>query len=74
MSDARRSRWESCCCPPTGLDAVRELERNDVRSAPPRDRDYAHVKRREWQATHEQITQLEMEHYLQLYQSGVGSQ
>jgi glutamine synthetase len=39
-----------------------------------RDRGYANVKRREWQAAHEQITQLEMDHYLQLYQSGVGSQ
>ena len=39
-----------------------------------RDRDYANVTRREWQAAHEQITQLEMDHYLQPYQSGVGSQ
>jgi hypothetical protein len=37
------------------------------------DRDYANVKRREWQAAHEQITQLEMDHDLQLYQSGMGS-
>jgi glutamine synthetase len=37
------------------------------------DREYANVKRREWQAAPEQITQLEMDHYLQLYQSGMGS-
>ena len=28
---------------------------------------YANVKPREWQAAHEQITQWEMDHYLQLY-------
>jgi glutamine synthetase len=39
-----------------------------------RGRHYANVKRREWQAADEQITQLELDHYLQLYQSGVGSQ
>jgi glutamine synthetase len=56
------------------LDAVRELEKNDVlRRAlgqTPRG-DYvdyfAKVKRREWQAAHEQITQWELDRYLQLF-------
>ena len=33
---------------------------------------YATVNRREWQAAHERITQREMDHKLQLYESGVG--
>ena len=56
------------------LDAVRELEKNDVlRSAlgTTRDGDYvdyfATVKRREWRASHEQITQWELDRYLQLF-------
>jgi glutamine synthetase len=56
------------------LDAVRELERNDVLRAAfgkTRDGDYvdyfAKVKRREWQAAHEQITQWELDRYLQLF-------
>ena len=56
------------------LDAVRELERNDVlRRALGTTPDgdyvdyYAKVKRREWQAAHEQITQWELERYLQLF-------
>ncbi len=56
------------------LDATRELERNAaIRAglgATP-DGDYAGyfitVKRREWQAAHEQITQWELDHYLQLF-------
>ncbi len=56
------------------LDATRELERNDVlRAALGRTRDgdyvdyYVEVKRREWQAAHEQITQWELDRYLQLF-------
>jgi glutamine synthetase len=56
------------------LDATRELERNDVlREAlgQARGRDYVdyfvEVKRREWQAAHEQITKWELDRYLQLY-------
>jgi hypothetical protein len=33
----------------------------------------ANVKRRQRQAAHEQITECEMDHYLQLYQSGARS-
>jgi glutamine synthetase len=56
------------------LDATRELERCDVlRRAlgSVRDGDYIdyfiEVKRREWQAAHEQITKWELDRYLQLY-------
>jgi glutamine synthetase len=56
------------------LDATRELERDDVlRTAfgKTRDGDYVDhfikVKRREWQAAHEQITDWELERYLQLF-------
>ncbi|MHB1838059.1 MAG: type III glutamate--ammonia ligase [Solirubrobacteraceae bacterium] len=56
------------------LDATRELERDSVlRTAfgSTRDGDYLDyfikVKRREWQAAHEQITQWELDRYLQLY-------
>ncbi len=56
------------------LDATRELERNDAVRAglgSTRDGDYVDyfikVKRREWQAAHEQITQWELDHYLQLF-------
>jgi glutamine synthetase len=56
------------------LDATRELERCDVlRRAlgTVRDGDYIDyfidVKRREWQAAHEQITKWELDRYLQLY-------
>ena len=56
------------------LDAVRELEKNDVLRRAlghgPRG-DYvdyfAKVKRREWQQAHEQITQWELDRYLQLF-------
>src|SRR5947209_485704 len=61
--------------PPANLlDAVRELERNAVlRSALGTTRDgeyvdyYTKVKLREWQAAHEQITQWELDRYLQLF-------
>ncbi|MBV8999176.1 MAG: glutamine synthetase, partial [Solirubrobacterales bacterium] len=56
------------------LDAVRELEKNGVLrralgSTPGGDYVdyYAKVKRREWQAAHEQITQWELDRYLQLF-------
>ena len=56
------------------LDAVRELERDDVLRAglgAVGDRDYvdyfAGVKRGEVQAVHEQVTQWELDHYLQLF-------
>jgi glutamine synthetase len=56
------------------LDAVRELEGNDVlRRALGKTRDgdyvdyFAKVKRREWQQAHEQITQWELDRYLQLF-------
>ena len=56
------------------LDATRELERDEVlRKAlgSVGDEDYVdyfiRCKRREWQAAHEQITQWEIDRYLQLY-------
>src|SRR3954454_10238664 len=56
------------------LDATRELERCDVlRAALGRARDedyldyYVACKRREWQQAHEQITQWELDRYLQLF-------
>ena len=57
------------------LDATRELEKNDVaartRSARPAtattSTTSSKVKRREWQAAHEQITQWELDRYLQLF-------
>jgi glutamine synthetase len=56
------------------LDATRELEGCDVlRKALGKTRDgdyidyYVSVKRREWQAAHEQITDWELKRYLQLY-------
>ena len=56
------------------LDATRELERDDVlRDALGRARDgdyidyFVEVKRREWQQAHEQITQWELDRYLQLF-------
>ncbi|HTX10225.1 MAG TPA: type III glutamate--ammonia ligase [Solirubrobacteraceae bacterium] len=56
------------------LDAVRELERNDVlRRALGKTRDgdyvdyFAKVKKKEWRAAHEQITQWELDRYLQLF-------
>jgi glutamine synthetase len=56
------------------LDAVRELQRDDVlRRGLGRTRDgdyvdyFAKVKLAEWQAAHEQITQWELDRYLQLF-------
>jgi glutamine synthetase len=56
------------------LDATRELERCDVLRAAlgrARDEDYldyfVRCKRREWQQAHEQITQWELDRYLQLF-------
>jgi glutamine synthetase len=56
------------------LDATRELERSDVLRrglGKVRDGDYVDyfikVKRQEWQQAHEQITQWELDRYLQLY-------
>ncbi|HUE29126.1 MAG TPA: type III glutamate--ammonia ligase [Solirubrobacteraceae bacterium] len=56
------------------LDATRELERNEplrVALGKTRDGDYidyfVKVKRREWQAAHEQITKWELDRYLQLF-------
>jgi glutamine synthetase len=56
------------------LDATRELEGDDVLRAAlgrARDEDYAdyyiRCKRREWQMAHEQITQWEIDRYLQLF-------
>lgn len=56
------------------LDATRELERNDALRAAlgtTPDGDYIDyyigVKRREWQQAHEQITQWELDRYLQLF-------
>jgi glutamine synthetase len=56
------------------LDATRELERCDILRAAlgrARDEDYldyfVRCKRREWQQAHEQITQWELDRYLQLF-------
>jgi glutamine synthetase len=56
------------------LDATRELERNPVlRAALGRTRDgdyvdyFVKIKQAEWQAAHEQITQWELDRYLQLF-------
>jgi glutamine synthetase len=56
------------------LDATRELERDDVlRAALGKTKAgdyvdyYIEVKRREWQAAHEQITKWELDRYLQLF-------
>jgi hypothetical protein len=76
MSDARRSEVGIELLPANPArrrPRTRAQRHAAVRSAPTCDRDYANVKRREWQAAHEQITQLEMDHYLQLYQSEMGS-
>jgi len=74
MSEAQRSELGIELLPGNLLDAVRELEQSDVlRKAfgKTRDGDYvdyfAKVKRREWQQAHEQITQWELDRYLQLF-------
>ena len=74
MSEAERAEHGIELLPGNLLDAVRELEKNDaLRSALGKTRDgdyvdyFAKVKRREWQAAHEQITQWELDRYLQLF-------
>ncbi|HEY1519018.1 MAG TPA: type III glutamate--ammonia ligase [Solirubrobacteraceae bacterium] len=74
MSEAERAEHGIELLPGNLLDAVRELEKNDALRAAfgkTRDGDYvdyfAKVKRREWQAAHEQITQWELDRYLQLF-------
>jgi glutamine synthetase len=74
LSEAERAERGIELLPGNLLDAVRELEKNDVlRTALGKtpDGDYvdyfAKVKRREWQAAHEQITQWELDRYLQLF-------
>jgi glutamine synthetase len=73
-SEADRAEHGIDVLPANLLDAVRELEKNDVLRAAlgkTRDGDYvdyfAKVKRGEWQAAHEQITQWELDRYLQLF-------
>jgi glutamine synthetase len=72
--EARRKELGIDVLPANLLDATRELEMDDViRSALGRavDEDYADYyigcKRREWQQAHEQITQWELDRYLQLF-------
>jgi glutamine synthetase len=74
MSERDRAAQGIELLPANLLDATRELERDDVlREAfgKTRDGDYIDyfitVKRREWQAAHEQITQWELDRYLQLF-------
>jgi glutamine synthetase len=74
LSDELREAQGIELLPANLLDATRELERNDVLRAAlgkTRDGDYldyfVKVKRREWQAAHEQITQWELDRYLQLF-------
>jgi glutamine synthetase len=74
MSAAQRAAQGIELLPENLLDATRELERNDVLRAAfgkTRDGDYIdyfiEVKRREVQAAHEQITQWELDRYLQLF-------
>jgi glutamine synthetase len=74
MSVADREAAGIELLPENLLDATRELERNDVlRAAFGKTRDgdyldyYVKCKRREVQAAHEQITQWELDRYLQLF-------
>jgi glutamine synthetase len=74
LTAEERAAAEIDTLPANLLDATRELERNDVLRAAlgkTRDGDYVdyfiEVKRREWQAAHEQITQWELDRYLQLF-------
>jgi glutamine synthetase len=74
MSEAERRERGIELLPANLLDATRELEANDVlRAALGKTRDgdyvdyYVKVKRREVQAAHEQITQWELDRYLQLF-------
>jgi glutamine synthetase len=72
--EAQRAELGIDVLPANLLDATRELERCDVlRAAFGRARDedyldyYVSCKRREWQQAHEQITQWEIDRYLQLF-------
>jgi glutamine synthetase len=72
--EARRKELGIDVLPANLLDATRELERCDVlRAALGRARDedyidyYVRCKQREWQQAHEQITQWELDRYLQLF-------
>ncbi len=74
LSDAELAAEGIELLPANLLDATRELERNDALRAAlgsTRGGDYVDyfvtVKRREWQAAHEQITQWELDRYLQLF-------
>src|SRR3954452_23818289 len=74
MSAERRDELGIELLPANLLDATRELEKCDVlREAFGRARDedyldyYIACKRREWQQAHEQITQWELDRYLQLF-------
>jgi glutamine synthetase len=73
-SEEQRAQLGIDLLPGNLLDATRELERDDVlRAALGRGRDEDYVdyfircKRREWQQAHEQITQWELDRYLQLF-------
>jgi glutamine synthetase len=72
--EVRRKELGIDVLPANLLDATRELERSDVlRAALGRGRDedyldyYVRCKRREWQQAHEEITQWELDRYLQLF-------
>ena len=72
--EAQREQLGIDVLPANLLDATRELERCDVLRAAlgrARDEDYldyfVRCKRREWQQAHEQITQWELDRYLQLF-------
>jgi hypothetical protein len=74
MSEQDRATEGIEVLPANLLDATRELEHDGVlRAALGNTRDgdyldyYVNVKRREWQAAHEQITQWELDRYLQLF-------
>ncbi len=74
LSDELRASQGIDLLPANLLDATRELERDDVLRAAlgkTPDGDYldyfVKVKRGEWQAAHEQITQWELDRYLQLF-------
>jgi glutamine synthetase len=74
MDAAERSEHGIDVLPANLLDATRELERDDVMRAALGScgkEDYldyfVRVKRDEWQEAHEQITQWELDRYLQLY-------
>jgi glutamine synthetase len=74
LSDAEREARGIELLPANLLDAIRELRRNAplrraLGSTPDGDYVdyYSEVKLREWQAAHEQITQWELDRYLQLF-------